>query len=191
MNSDGSPASLNIDDSDDNSSVKIGVGVAIPVAAILAAALGWWFWRRRRRSAPGTQPSEETGVSTNPSAAAPAMAAVPVTRKPVGTSTASPVSPVSKTNELHSDSLKGEVDGHEVKPFLVGTPSPPVQVPGQHEVNGDTALRPEMDGRSARVEVSGEGRPPELPEQSQSPPPVYTTKAEHPAQRWELPDNSR
>ncbi|KPM39063.1 hypothetical protein AK830_g7478 [Neonectria ditissima] len=198
VNSDGSPASLNIDDSDDNSSVKIGVGVAVPVVAILGAALAWWFWRRRRRNArfaPGTQPSEEAGTGDD-STTRPAMSAVPVARKPVGSSSVSPVSasvsPVSKTNELAGHGVQRELGGQEIHPFPVVTPSPPIAAAGHHEVNGDTTWRPEMDGRSQRVEVPGEGRPLELSGQSQSPPPGYTHAAQDQStQRWELPDNSR
>ncbi|KAK7397517.1 hypothetical protein QQX98_013111 [Neonectria punicea] len=197
VNSDGSPASLNIDDSDDNSSVKIGVGVAVPVVAILGAALAWWFWRRRRnaRFAPGVQPSEEAGTS-NTSTTHPPMSAVPVARKPVGSSAVSPVSaavsPVSKTNELAGHGVQRELGGQEIHPFPVVTPSPPIAAAGHHEVNGDTAWRPEMDGQGQRVEVSRDGRPPELPGQSQSPPPGYTHATQgQSTQRWELPDNSR
>ncbi|KAH8672949.1 hypothetical protein BGZ61DRAFT_101490 [Ilyonectria robusta] len=197
VDSDGNPSSLNINDSGDNSAVKIGVGVAVPVVAILGAALAWWFWRRRRNTkfAPSTQPSEESGTN-GISTAPPPMSAAPVVRKPVGSSVVSPVSstvsPVSKTTELSGDGVKRELGGQEVHPLPNVTPSPPVAVPGHHEVRGDTAWRPEMGGESPRVEVSGDSRPPELHGQSQSPPPVYMHESPYqPAQRWELPDNSR
>ncbi|KAH8653018.1 hypothetical protein BGZ61DRAFT_541696 [Ilyonectria robusta] len=124
------------------------------------------------------------------------MSAAPVVRKPVGSSAVSrvsaAVSPIFKTTELSSEGLKREIDGQEIHPFPNVTPNPPVVVAGHHEVNGDNTWRPEMDGASPRVEVSGEGRPPELPEQSQSPPPVYRhTAQDQSTQRWELPDNSR
>ncbi|KAF7542926.1 hypothetical protein G7Z17_g11163 [Cylindrodendrum hubeiense] len=198
VDSSGRPVSLDINDSDDSSSIKIGVGVAVPVVAILGGALLWWFWRKRRNNAkfaPGTQPSEEAGTSDT-STAPPPMSVAPVVRKPVGSSTVSPVSaaasPLSKTTELSGDGVQRELGGQEIKPFPTVTPSPPIAVPGHHEVRGDTAWRPEMDGESPRVEVSGEGRPPELHGQSQSPPPGYTHAIQdQQAQRWELPDNSR
>ncbi|KAI5467229.1 hypothetical protein BGZ63DRAFT_418951 [Mariannaea sp. PMI_226] len=185
VNPDGSLSSSDGHNSKSNSSVKIGVGVAVPVAAILIAALGWWFWRRRRGS-PNNQPSPETGI-TNTSVAPPPMGSMPINRKPVNAT----VPPHSKINEL-SDAVKpkGEIDGQEVQFIPTVATATPTDTTGRHEVNGDSALRPEMDGQSPRGEISGEGRPSELPGQTQSPPPGYTHASEQPVQRWELPASS-
>jgi hypothetical protein len=197
VNSDGSPASANRDD-DGGSAIKIGVGVAVPVVALIAAAIfACWFIRRRRQrkaqlSHP-TQPLSEVTTSGGPTV----VAASPSTperrdtlpRKPVGASTISSVSSLSKTNELSGVGLQRELAGREVHPFPDMTPSPPIQVAGQHEMTGE-GWRPnlEMDGRDARVEMSGDARRPELP--------GYTNAANaytphESVQRWELPDNSR
>ncbi|RSL55879.1 hypothetical protein CEP54_009138 [Fusarium duplospermum] len=192
VNPDGSPAQINLSDSSDNSGVKIGVGVAVPVVAIAAIGLFvWWFIRRRKQrqqaqTLPTTQPVTET--TTGGGAGITPERKDTIQRKPVGATAVSPVSSESQTNELSGVGVQRELSGREVQPFV--TPSPPVQVPGQHEMTGD-GWRPnlEMDGRDARVEMSGEARPPELPGQTGSPPPVYT--AHETTQRWELPDNSR
>ncbi|KAJ3526653.1 hypothetical protein NM208_g11087 [Fusarium decemcellulare] len=185
VNPDGSPATVDLSDSSDNSGVKIGVGVAVPVVAIIAGGLfAWWFYKhkkqRKGRVPPATEPLSE--VTTGDGGAGVAAASTPekketIQRKP--------------TNELSGDGIRREVSGREVQPFPNMTPSPPIVVAGQHEMNGQ-GWRPdlEMDGRDARVEMSGEGRPPELQgQQTRSPPPVYTQQET--TQRWELPDNSR
>jgi hypothetical protein len=96
---------------------------------------------------------------------------------------------LSKTNELSGIGVQRELSGREVHPFPNMTPSPPIQVAGQHEMSGE-GWRPnlEMDGRDARVEMSGEARPPELPGYINSAN-AYTPHES--VQRWELPDNSR
>ncbi|KAM5352633.1 hypothetical protein ACJ41O_005355 [Fusarium nematophilum] len=202
VNPDGSPAEINLSDSGDgNSAVKIGVGVAVPVVALLAAGLfAFWFIRRRRQRQaqppPPTQPLSEVTTGDGGAAAAAAVGAPPperkdtIQRKPIGATAVSPVSSLSHTNELSGVGVQREVPGREVHPFPNVTPSPPVQVPGQHEMTGD-GWRPnlEMDGRDARVEMSGDARPPELSGQTGSPPPMYTPQEN--TQRWELPDNSR
>ncbi|KAM0555104.1 hypothetical protein ACHAPJ_006454 [Fusarium lateritium] len=192
VNSDGSPASAN-KDNDGTSTVAIGVGVAVPVVALIAAGLfAWWFIRRRRQQKaqypPPTQPLSEVTTGGSPtivSAAAPTPERKDtLQRKPVGASTIYSVSSLSKSNELSGVGVQRELSGREVHPFPNMTPSPPIQVAGQHEMSGD-GWRPnlEMDGRDARVEMSGEARPPELP--GYMSPPYENT------QRWELPDNSR
>ncbi|KAF4467939.1 hypothetical protein FALBO_5173 [Fusarium albosuccineum] len=199
VNPDGSPATVDLSDSSDNSGVKIGVGVAVPVVAIIAGGLfAWWFYKhkkqRKGRVPPATEPLSE--VTTGDGGAGVAAASTPekketIQRKPVGAAAVSPVSSFSQTNELSGDGIRREVSGREVQPFPNMTPSPPIVVAGQHEMNGQ-GWRPdlEMDGRDARVEMSGEGRPPELQgQQTRSPPPVYTSQET--TQRWELPDNSR
>ncbi|KAJ4315354.1 hypothetical protein N0V84_008430 [Fusarium piperis] len=193
VNPDGSPAQINLSDSSDNSAVKIGVGVAVPVVAIAAIGLfAWWFIRRRKQrqaqTLPTTQPVTET--TTGGGAGIAPERKDTIQRKPIGATAVSPVSSVSQTNELSGVGVQRELSGREVQSFPAVTPSPPVVVPGQHEMTGD-GWRPnlEMDGRDARVEMSGEARPPELPGQTSSPPPVYT--AHETTQRWELPDNSR
>ncbi|WXC57806.1 hypothetical protein SNK03_003707 [Fusarium graminearum] len=188
VNKDGSPASAKNDD-DGSSAIKIGVGVAVPVVALIAGAIFacWFIRRRRQRRAQLSHPTEPltsltTGGGPTVVTASPSTPERKDTlqRKPVGASTISSVSSLSKTNEL---------SGREVHPFPDMTPSPPIQVAGQHEMTGD-GWRPnlEMDGRDARVEMSGVARPPELP--------GYTNGANaytphESIQRWELPDNSR
>ncbi|KAM0432330.1 hypothetical protein ACHAPT_004871 [Fusarium lateritium] len=190
VNPDGSPARIG---SNDNSAVKIGVGVAVPVVAIAAIGLfAWWFIRRRKQRQAQTLPTSQpvTEASTGGGAAIAPERKDTIQRKPIGATAVSPVSSLSQTNELSGVGVQRELSGREVQPFPNVTPGPPVVVPGQHEMTGD-GWRPnlEMDGRDARVEMSGEARPPELPGQTRSPPPVYT--AQETTQRWELPDNSR
>ncbi|KAF4977788.1 hypothetical protein FZEAL_5754 [Fusarium zealandicum] len=191
---DGSPANMGSSE-DEGSTIKIGVGVAVPVVALFAAGLfAWWFIRRRRQRhaqpPPATQPLSEVTTGGGP-----AIAPIPerketLQRKPVGTASVSPLSSFSHTNELSGVGVQRELSGREIHPFPNVTPSPPIVMAGQHEMTGE-GRRPdlEMDGRDARVEMSGEGRPPELPGQTRSPPPVYTPAEA--TQRWELPDNSR
>ncbi|KAF4472916.1 hypothetical protein FAGAP_13481, partial [Fusarium agapanthi] len=172
VNSDGSPASSKNKD-DGISVVKIGVGVAVPVVVIAAGLFAWWFVRRRRQQKTQypytTQPLSEVATGGGPAVVASVSPSTPERkdtppRKPVGASTISSVSSLSKTNELSGIGVQRELSGHEVHPFPNMTPSPPIQVAGQHEVSGE-GWRPnlEMDGRDARVEMSGEARPPELP----------------------------
>ncbi|RGP64735.1 hypothetical protein FSPOR_7671 [Fusarium sporotrichioides] len=197
VNKDGSPASAKNDD-DSGSAVKIGVGVAVPVVALIAAAIFacWFIRRRRQRKAQLSQPTEPltsltTGGGPTVVAASPSTPERRDTlpRKPVGASTISSVSSLSKTNELSGTGVQRELAGREVHPFPDMTPSPPIQVAGQHEMTGE-GWRPnlEMDGRDARVEMSGVARPPELPGYSNSAN-AYTPHES--VQRWELPDNSR
>ncbi|KAF5019129.1 hypothetical protein F66182_8865 [Fusarium sp. NRRL 66182] len=194
VNPDGSPSSaLN-----DNSTTKIGVGVAVPVAVfVIVGILSWWIVRRRRQQKAqfplSIQPLSEVTTGGSPPIV-PVPAPTPekregLNRKPVGASTVSPVSSVSQTNELSGVGVQREIAGREIHPFPDTIPGPPLVVAGQHEMSGQ-GWRPnlEMDGRDARVEMSGEARPPELPGQG-SPPPVYMRHEN--TQRWELPDNSR
>ena len=197
MNSDGSSASPKNDD-DGSSAIKIGVGVAVPVIAFIAAAIFtcWWLRRRRQRKAQLSrppQPLSEVTTGGGPTIVA-AASSTPerkdtLQRKPVGASTISSVSSLPKTNELSGVGVQRELGGREVHPFPNMTPSPPIQVAGQHEMTGE-GLRPnlEMDCRDARVEMPGETRSSELP--------GYTNGANaytphESVQRWELPDNSR
>ncbi|KAF9768674.1 hypothetical protein IL306_013985 [Fusarium sp. DS 682] len=197
VNSDGSPASAKKED-DGTSVVKIGVGVAIPVVVIAAGLFAWWFIRRRKQQQAQyphvTQPLSEVATGGGPTVVASATPPTPerrdtLPRKPVGASTISSVSSLSKTNELSGIGVQRELSGREVHPFPNMTPSPPVQVAGQHEMSGE-GWRPnlEMDGRDARAEMSGEARPPELPGYTNSAN-AYTPPEN--VQRWELPDNSR
>ncbi|GKU05974.1 hypothetical protein FLAG1_08896 [Fusarium langsethiae] len=197
VNKDGSPASAKNDD-DSGSAVKIGVGVAVPVVALIAAAIFacWFIRRRRQRKAQLSQPTEPltsltTGGGPTVVAASPSTPERKDTlpRKPVGASTISSVSSLSKTNELSGAGVQRELAGREVHPFPDMTPSPPIQLAGQHEMTGE-GWRPnlEMDGRDARVEMSGVARPPELPGYSNAAN-AYTPHES--VQRWELPDNSR
>ncbi|CAG7556008.1 unnamed protein product [Fusarium equiseti] len=197
VNSDGSPASPK-NDNDGSSAIKIGVGVAIPVVALIAAAIFVYWWRRQRRRRKAllsqtTQPLSEVTTGGGPTVVT-TPSSTPerkdtLQRKPVGVSTISSVSSLPKTNELSGVGVQRELGGREVHPFPDMTPSPPIQVAGQHEMAGE-GLRPnlEMDGRDARVEMPGEARPSELP--------GYTNGANaysphESVQRWELPDNSR
>ncbi|KLO89034.1 uncharacterized protein LW93_12454 [Fusarium fujikuroi] len=195
--SDGSPATSKNED-DGTSIVKIGVGVAVPVVIIAAGLFAWWFIRRRRQQKTqyphNTQPLSEVTTGGGPAVLAYVSPSTPerrdtLPRKPVGASTISSVSSLSKTNELSGISVQRELSGREVHPFPNMTPSPPIKVAGQHEMSGE-GWRPdlEMDGRDARVEMSGEARPPELPGYTNSAN-AYTPHES--VQRWELPDNSR
>ncbi|KAH7164718.1 hypothetical protein DER46DRAFT_576050 [Fusarium sp. MPI-SDFR-AT-0072] len=197
VNSDGSPASSKNED-DGASAVKIGVGVAVPVVVIAAGLFAWWFIRRRKQQKAQyphtTQPLSEVTTGGGPAVVASVSPSTPerrdtLPRKPVGASTISSVSSLSKTNELSGIGVQRELSGREVHPFPNMTPSPPIQVAGQHEMSGE-GWRPnlEMDGRDARVEMSGEARPPELPGYTNSAN-AYTPHES--VQRWELPDNSR
>ncbi|CVK90238.1 uncharacterized protein FPRN_07434 [Fusarium proliferatum] len=197
VNSDGSPASSKNED-DGTSIVKIGVGVAVPVVIIAAGLFAWWFIRRRRQQKTqyplNTQPLSEVTTGGGPAVVASVSPSTPerrdtLPRKPVGASTISSVSSLSKTNELSGIGVQRELSGREVHPFPNMIPSPPIQVAGQHEMSGE-GWRPdlEMDGRDARVEISGEARPPELPGYTNSAN-AYTPHES--VQRWELPDNSR
>ncbi|CVK92362.1 uncharacterized protein FMAN_07258 [Fusarium mangiferae] len=197
VNSDGSPASSKNED-DGTSIVKIGVGVAVPVVIIAAGLFAWWFIRRRRQQKTqcphNTQPLSEVTTGGGPAVVASVSPSTPerrdtLPRKPIGASTISSVSSLSKTNELSGIGVQRELSGREVHPFPNMTPSPPIQVAGQYEMSGE-GWRPdlEMDGRDARVEMSGEARPPELPGYTNSAN-AYTPHES--VQRWELPDNSR
>ncbi|EXM33165.1 hypothetical protein RAB80_002688 [Fusarium oxysporum f. sp. vasinfectum] len=197
VNSDGSPASSKNEDGG-TSVVKIGVGIAVPVVVIAAGLFAWWFIRRRNQQKaqyPHTsQPLSEVTTGGGPAVVASVSPSTPerrdtLPRKPVGASTISSVSSLSKTNELSGIGVQRELSGREVHPFPNMTPSPPIQVAGQHEMSGE-GWRPnlEMDGRDARVEMSGEARPPELPGYINSAN-AYTPHES--VQRWELPDNSR
>lgn len=198
VNSDGSPASAKNGGDDGSSAIKIGVGVAVPVVALIAGAIfACWFIRRRKQrnvqlSHP-TQPLSEVTTSGGPTVVATSPSTPErkdtLQRKPVGASTISSVSSVSKTNELSGVGVQRELAGREVHPFPDTTPSPPIHVAGQHEMTGE-GWRPnlEMDGRDARVEMPGEARRPELPGYTN----VSSTYTPHESvQRWELPDNSR
>ncbi|KIL96576.1 hypothetical protein FAVG1_01320 [Fusarium avenaceum] len=195
VNSDGSAASAKNKD-DGSSVVKIAVGVAVPIAALLAAGVFAWCCIRRKRQRAAqhlnvTHPLSEVATGAGPTVVASSAPAPErrdtLPRKPVGASTISSVSSLSRTNELSGTGVQPELSGREVHPFPSMTPRPPIQMAGQHEMSGQ-GWRPnlEMDGRDARVEMSGEARPPELPGYA-SPAPAYTS----PVQRWELPDNSR
>ncbi|KAF5234115.1 hypothetical protein FANTH_12341 [Fusarium anthophilum] len=197
VNSDGSPASSKNKD-DGTSVVKIGVGVAVPVVVIAVGLFTWWFIRRRRQQKTQypctTQPLSEVATGGGPAVVASVSPSTPerrdtLPRKPVGASTISSVSSLSKTNELSGIGVQRELSGREVHPFPNMTPSPPIQVAGQHEMSGE-GWRPnlEMDGRDARVEMSGEARPPELPGYTNSANMYTPHESVH---RWELPDNSR
>ncbi|EXL98407.1 hypothetical protein NOF04DRAFT_5959 [Fusarium oxysporum II5] len=197
VNSDGSPASSKNEDGG-TSVVKIGVGIAVPVVVIAAGLFAWWFIRRRNQQKAQyphtTQPLSEVTTGGGPAVVASVSPSTPerrdtLPRKPVGASTISSVSSLSKTNELSGIGVQRELSGREVHPFPNMTPSPPIQVAGQHEMSGE-GWRPnlEMDGRDARVEMSGEARPPELPGYINSAN-AYTPHEN--VQRWELPDNSR
>ncbi|KAL5584595.1 hypothetical protein FOVSG1_013984 [Fusarium oxysporum f. sp. vasinfectum] len=197
VNSDGSPASSKNEDGG-TSVVKIGVGIAVPVVVIAAGLVAWWFIRRRNQQKAQyphtTQPLSEVTTGGGPAVVASVSPSTPerrdtLPRKPVGASTISSVSSLSKTNELSGIGVQRELSGREVHPFPNMTPSPPIQVAGQHEMSGE-GWRPnlEMDGRDARVEMSGEARPPELPGYINSAN-AYTPHEN--VQRWELPDNSR
>ncbi|KAH7193689.1 uncharacterized protein B0J16DRAFT_83964 [Fusarium flagelliforme] len=197
VNSDGSPASPKNDD-DGSSAIKIGVGVAVPVVALIAGAIFAFWWRRQRRRRKAqlshpTQPLSEVTTGGGPTVVT-SSASTPgrkdtLQRKPVGASTISSVSSLPKANELSDTGVQRELGGREIRPFPGLTPSPPIQVAGQHEMTGE-GLRPtlEMDGRDARVEMSGEARPPELPGNTNGAN-AYTPHES--VQRWELPDNSR
>ncbi|KAF4943938.1 hypothetical protein FGADI_13019 [Fusarium gaditjirri] len=177
VNSDGSPASSK-NEEDGVSVVKISMGVAVPVVVIAAGLFAWWFI-----SEVGGGPAV---VASNSPSTPERRGTLP--RKPVGAPTISSVSSLSKTNELSGIAVQRELSGREVHPFPNMKPSPPILVSGQHEMSGD-GWRPnlEMDGRDARVEMSGEARPPELPGFSNSAD-AYTPHKS--VQRWELPDNS-
>ncbi|KAF5648130.1 uncharacterized protein FTJAE_1344 [Fusarium tjaetaba] len=197
VNSDGSPApSKNGDDG--ISVVKIGVSVAVPVVIIAAGVFAWWFVRRRRQQNTQyphtTQPLSEVTTGGGPAVVTSVSPSTPerrdtLPRKPVGASTISSVSSLSKTNELSGIGVQRELSGREVHHFPNMTPSPPIQVSGQHEMSGE-GWRPnlEMDGRDARVEMAGEARPPELPGYTN---PANAHTPHESVQRWELPDNSR
>ncbi|KAH7261985.1 hypothetical protein BKA59DRAFT_550373 [Fusarium tricinctum] len=195
VNSDGSAASAKNKD-DGSSVVKIAVGVAVPIAALLASGVFAWCCIRRKRQRTAqhlnvTHPLSEVATGAGPTVVASSAPAPErrdtLPRKPVGASTISSVSSLSRTNELSGAGVQPELSGREVHPFPSMTPSPPIQMAGQHEMSGQ-GWRPnlEMDGRDARVEMSSDARPPELPGYA-SPAPAYTS----PVQRWELPDNSR
>ncbi|EXK38957.1 hypothetical protein FOMG_06438 [Fusarium oxysporum f. sp. melonis 26406] len=197
VNSDGSPASSKNEDGG-TSVVKIGVGIAVPVVVIAAGLFAWLFIRRRNQQKAQyphtTQPLSEVTTGGGPAVVASVSPSTPerrdtLPRKPVGASTISSVSSLSKTNELSGIGVQRELSGREVHPFPNMTPSPPIQVAGQHEMSGE-GWRPnlEMDGRDARVEMSGEARPPELSGYINSAN-AYTPHES--VQRWELPDNSR
>ncbi|RBR04039.1 hypothetical protein FVER53590_03056 [Fusarium verticillioides] len=197
VNSDGSPASSKNGD-DGISVVKIGVGVAVPVIVIAAGLFAWWFVRRRRQQKTQyphtTQPLSEVSTGSGPAVVTSVSPSTPerrdtLPRKPVGASTISSVSSLSKTNELSGVGVQRELSGWEVHPFPSMTPSPPIRVSGQHEMSGE-GWRPnlEMDGRDSRVEMAGEARPPEFPGYTNSAN-AYTPHES--VQRWELPDNSR
>lgn len=171
--------------------------------AILGGALAWWFLRKKRRNqfvaknqSPEYVPPVETVQRTPP----PPNHQDSISRKPVASPIVSPVSPVTKTTELSGDGISRELSGREIA--LLPSPSPPVTLPGQHEMQGEGQHRPEMpgdaqhrlemDGQGRLAEMTGEARPPELSGQSQSPPPRYSHHhAPAQEQRWELPDNSR
>ncbi|KAF4990455.1 hypothetical protein FGRMN_8448 [Fusarium graminum] len=193
VNSDGSAASTKNKD-DGSSVVKIAVGVAVPVVALLAAGVFAWCCVRRKRQRTAQQlhvTHPLSDVTTGPAVTSVSPSAPErrdtLPRKPIGISTISSVSSLSKTNELSGAVVQPELSGREVHAFHSMTPSPPIQVAGQHEMSG-RGWRPnlEMDGRDARVEMSGEARPPELPGYTNSAN-AYTPHAP----RWELPDNSR
>ncbi|KAF4341360.1 hypothetical protein FBEOM_4709 [Fusarium beomiforme] len=197
VKSDGSPASAKNEDNG-TSVVKIGVGVAIPVVVIAAGLFAWWYIRRRKQQKAQyphfTQPLSEVTNGGGPAVVASATPSTPdrrdtLPRKPVGASTISSVSSLSKTNELSGIGVQRELSGREVHPFPSMTPSPPIQVAGQHEMSGE-GWRPnlEMDGRDARVEMSGEARPSELLGYTNS---ANAHTPHGSVQRWELPDNSR
>ncbi|RFN47256.1 hypothetical protein FIE12Z_8540 [Fusarium flagelliforme] len=197
VKSDGSPASPK-NDNDGSSAIKIGVGVAVLVVALIAAAIFvyWWRRQRRRRKARLSQPTQPLGEVTTgdgptvvpTSTSTPERRDTPE-RNPVGASTISSVSSLPRTNELPDTGVQREHGGREVQPFPGLTPSPPIRVAGQHEMTGD-GLRPtlEMDGRDARAEMSGEARPSELLGNTNGAN-AYTPHES--VQRWELPDNSR
>ncbi|KAM0347764.1 hypothetical protein ACHAPU_004779 [Fusarium lateritium] len=193
VNSDGSAASTKNKD-DGSSVIKIAVGVAVPVVALLAAGLFAWccIRRKRQRKAQQLHVTHPLSDVTTGAAVASVSSSTPerrdtLPRKPVGVSTISSVSSLSRTNELSGAGVQPELSRREVHPFHSMTPSPPIQVAGHHEMSG-RGWRPnlEMDGRDARVEMSGGARPPELPGYTSSAN-AYTPHA----QRWELPDNSR
>ncbi|KAF5971866.1 hypothetical protein FCOIX_9688 [Fusarium coicis] len=198
VNSDGSPASSKNGDNG-TSVVKIGVGIAVPVVVIAAALFVWWWFLRRGRQQKTqyphtTQPLNEVTTGGGPAVVASVSPSTPerrdtLPRKPVGASTISSVSSLSKTNELSGIGVQRELSGREVHHFPNMTPSGPIQVAGQHEMSGE-GWRPnlEMDDRDARVEMAGEARPPELPGYTNSAN-AYTPHES--VQRWELPDNSR
>ncbi|KAF5662223.1 hypothetical protein FHETE_8113 [Fusarium heterosporum] len=193
VNPDGSAASTKNKD-DGASVVKIAVGVAVPVVALLAAGIFAWCCIRRKKQRTAQQlhvTHPLSGAATGPAVVS-VSPSIPerrdtLPRKPVGVSTISSLSSLSKTNELSGAGVQPELSGREVHPFHSMTPSPPIQVAGQHEMSG-RGWRPnlDMDGRDARVEMSGEARPPELPGYTNSAN-AYTPHAP----RWELPDNSR
>lgn len=197
VDSDGSPAKLDSSDDSSSSAIKIGVGVAVPVVVLSAAAIfTWWFLRRRRQQKLAhSHPPEYVSPNDNNAQTPPPMSISPVSRKPVASPTVS--SMTGGTNELPNNGVRRELSGQEIHTFTAVVPSPPVQRPGQHEMQGE-GWQPEVDGQNRWTEVSGEGRPSELPSQTHTTYPSgqqasyspYESQG-HNTQRWELPGSGR
>ncbi len=137
--------------------VGLGVGLGLGLPIVFAAVgLGIWLCVRnqRRRSglntanaAPPTDPyspnfSHDTPVQQTPAE----LTMSPASRKTLPSASVSHTpSPAPETQELTAQSIRRELGGTGITPFPSHSPSPPVAVPGQHEMSGQGTV-PELQG---------------------------------------------
>ncbi|KAH8592600.1 hypothetical protein B0O99DRAFT_235034 [Bisporella sp. PMI_857] len=127
-----------------------GLGVGVPVVISLVAIGLWLSCRGRRDNQPPPQEQwQSQDVAKVPAAPSPATALF-VQRKPVATAVESPVSrtssPVLQNTELAGgEGVKREISGQEIHPFPAINPSPPITVPGNHELHAQST-GPELPG---------------------------------------------
>lgn len=163
------PGSSDDDDGSGVNGVALGAGLGVGIPACLAiTGLSFFFWLRKKRQQSGrAQDAHWGGNSDGPSQ--PEMQShqhnyqsppslKPVERKPVPVS-AAPSSPFSEgKSELTGQGVSRELSGREIHPLPDNSPSPPLAVPGQHEMLSES--RPQElgapDSHHHRYELPGQ-----------------------------------
>lgn len=123
------------------------LGVGIPFVLAVVGVVVWIILRQGKKRQQQQQQENGSSMAENQDSST-APPANRIDRKPVAISTVSDV----KT-ELSGQSVSRELSGREIHPFPPNDPSPPVAVPGQHEMLAATTRPHEMGHADPRYEL--------------------------------------
>ncbi|KAL6855515.1 hypothetical protein ACO1O0_006664 [Amphichorda felina] len=135
------------------------LGVGIPLVLAIVGVIVWIILRRRKNQQQQQQQQQDGSIDEKQGGITPPTGPPTsrIDRKPVAVSAVSAVSTDAKT-ELSGQSASRELSGREIHPFPSNDPSPPLTLPGQHEMLAATDRPHEMGHRDPRYELQGQQR---------------------------------